>query len=337
MVGWECWRPTNAPGRAGYPSVISSANIWGWITTMTHNLLVYPSTLPGQPLERYEAHGVTLDQWLRDNVPSYHPGDQQPISATVNGVVVGPAQWAETYITHDTVVELRPQPQGASLIVAAVAAVVAVAATILLRPSIPSQSNRRSTRGSSIYEANAQGNRPKLGDVIPEIAGRHKTYPDYLTAPRRYFVEPKVQALDLLLCVGRGEYDIQDDEIRIGSTPLPSLGGSVNYQIFPPGANVTGHIAHRRWYNAPEVGATTGGSGIRLLSTRDLQQEWDAPLTLSGATISGADQPASWDEGVIVSVTFDIPVEVSNNVGGDYIFDMDIGYLTASVGQVLSV
>ena len=304
---------------------------------MTHNLLVYPSTLPGQPLERYEAHGVTLDKWLRDNVPSYQPGDQQPISATFNGVVVEPAQWAETYITRDVVVELRPQPQGASLIVAAVAAAVAVAATILLRPSLPSQSNRRTARGSSIYEANAEGNRPKLGDVIPEIAGRHKHYPDYLSAPRRYFVEPKVQALDLLLCVGRGEYDLPADNIRIGETPVALLGGAVDYQVFAPGESVSGHVAHRRWYNAPEVGATTGGSGIRLLSTSDLQQEWDATLTLSGATISGADQPESWDEGVIISVTFVIPVVVSNDVGGDNTFDMDIGYLTPSVGQLLSV
>src|SRR5690625_4289898 len=99
MVVWVCWRPTSALGRAGSLSAILSANICRWFITMTHNLLIFPSTLPGQPLERYEAHGVTLDQWLRDNVTGYQPADQQPISATVYGVVVEPAQWAETYIT----------------------------------------------------------------------------------------------------------------------------------------------------------------------------------------------------------------------------------------------
>lgn len=303
---------------------------------MTHNLLIYPSTLPGEPLERYSAEGVTLDQWLRDIVPSYQPGDQQPVSATVNGVVVEPSQWAETYITRDTVVELRPQPQGASLIVAAVVAAVAVAATILLRPSIPSQGNRRSTRGSSIYEANAQGNRPKLGDVIPEIAGRHKHYPDYLSAPRRYFVDPKVQALDLLLCVGKGEYDIQNDEIRIGSTPLPSLGGSVSYQIFPPGANVTGHIAHRRWYNAPEVGASVGSSGLRLLSTRDYQQSWDGSLALSGTSIVGGNPPEGWGDGTILRVRFFHSISVSSSNNGN-LFDIDINYLEPTVGDVIRI
>lgn len=281
---------------------------------------VFPSTLPGEPLESHSVEGVALEQWLTESVPSYQPGPHQPISATVNGVVVEPEQWASTWIGRYTQVDLRPQPgdPGTALIVAAIAAGVAVAAAFLLKPSIPSQ-NSKSTRGSSIYEANAQGNKPKLGDVIPEIAGRHKTYPDYLTAPRRYFVDAKTQALDLLLCVGKGSYVLPDADIKIGSTPIASLGNDVNYQVFEPGADVTGHQAHQNWYNAPEVGASVGASGLRLKDSADYTQTLNAEaLTFDGNTIvipTGAGTlPADWQPDMLLQV--DILQEIDVTDGG---------------------
>src|SRR5690554_2458077 len=94
-----------------------------------------------------------------------------------------------------------------------------------------------------------------------------------------------------MLCVGIGEYDREPDELRVGATPVNRLGSTVNFEFFEPGQTVSGNPAHRCWYSAPEVGASTGASGIRLLSTRDLEQEWDAYLALSGTTIEGDNQP----------------------------------------------
>jgi hypothetical protein len=292
---------------------------------------VFPSTLPGEPLETHEAEGLTLEQWLIDNVPSFTPGAEQPISATVNGAVVEPEHWADTWIGRHTNVDIRPQPgdPGTMLIAAIVAGVVAAAAAFLLKPSIPNQ-NSKSTRGSSIYEANAKGNKPKLGDVIPEIAGRHKTYPDYLTAPRRYFIDPKTQALDLLLCVGKGEYVIPDSEIRIGSTPIRSLGTDVSYSIFSPGASVTGHIAHQNWYNAPEVGASTGSSGLRLKDGADYTQTLAADaLTFDSNTIvvpTGAGTvPEDWDLGMLLQVNLLQDIDVTDggqDADGVYLRDI---------------
>ena len=45
---------------------------------------VYPSQLPGEPLERHEWRG-TLGDWLAANVPDYVPGDRQPITASWHG------------------------------------------------------------------------------------------------------------------------------------------------------------------------------------------------------------------------------------------------------------
>lgn len=280
---------------------------------------IYPSILPGAPIETHAAEGVTLEQWLIENVPSYRPGPQQPISATVNGSVIPPAQWAETWIHSTDRVELRVQPgDPGTILIAAIAAAVAVAATLLMSPSIPN-TNSKSTRGSSIYEANAEGNKPKLGDVIPEIAGRHKTFPDYLTAPRRYFIDTKTQALDLLLCIGKGEYLLPDAEIKIGSTPLQSLGTDVDYRVFPPGVDVTGYQAHRNWYNAPEVGASVGSSGLRLKDGRDLTLSLNAAaISFSGNEItipSGAGTPPTdWEVGMLLEV--DLLQEITVIDGG---------------------
>lgn len=269
---------------------------------------IYPSILPGAPIDAFEADGLTLQQWLDERAPRYLQKLHLPVSAKVNGFLVPPEEWGTTWLTERSHVELRPQPQdpGTMLIAALVAGAVAVAAALLLKPSIPNQ-NTKSTRGSSIYEANAQGNRPKLGDVIPEIAGRHKTYPDIISAPRRYFVDQKTQALDMLLCIGRGEFTIPDAEIRIGSTPLRALGSDVNYTIFPPGADVTGHRAHANWYNAPEVGASVGASGLRLKDGQDLTQSLSASaLTFSGSDITvpngAGTAPADWEVGHLLEV-----------------------------------
>ncbi|GHC19545.1 host specificity factor TipJ family phage tail protein [Aidingimonas halophila] len=229
-------------------------------------ILVYPSNLPGEPMERHESSGVTVEQWLYAHVEGYEPRDVPPISIAVDGHVVPPCAWSATRIDRDSCVEIRPQPKGGPelLIAAVVAGVAAVAATLLLKPSMPSQRNQSSQRGRELLEVTAEGNQPKLGDVIPEQAGRYRRMPDYLTAPRRYFVDKRNQALDILLCIGKGQFSRDGMEIRIGSTPIESLGEDVDYQVFDPGENVSGHQAHRNWFNAPEVGPSTGSSGLRL-------------------------------------------------------------------------
>lgn len=308
---------------------------------------IFPSTLPGEPAEVHQAEGLTLEQWLVTNVTSFKPGPVQPVSATVNGVVVEPNKWAETWISNNTNVDIRPQPgdPGTALIAAIVAGAVAAAAAFLLKPSIPNQ-NTKSTRGSSIYEANAQGNKPKLGDVIPEIAGRHKTFPDILSSPRRRFVEPKVQALDLLLCVGKGSYVLPDADIKIGSTPIASLGNDVDYQVFEPGANVTGHIAHQNWYNAPEVGASVGSSGLRLKDSADYTQTLDADaLTFDSNTFvvpTGAGTiPEDWDIGMLLQINILQDIDVTDggqDANGVYLRDILEGAFPAFVeGDAITI
>ena len=215
---------------------------------------------------------------------------------------------------------------------------MAVAATFLLKPSLPSQSNKSSGKGSSLLEASATGNKVKTGDVIPELAGRHRRFPDYLTAPRRRFVEPKVQALDLLLCVGKGEYEIDPDAIRIGNTRIGALSSAVGYQIFGPGETVTGHSAHQNWYNTPEVGPSVGANGIRLPSNRDADKSWPGELMFSGDEItSSGELPNGWLAGAVIDITIPQSVTISDPGAGADIIEGDFDYLMLSPGNALEI
>lgn len=303
---------------------------------------VYPSILPGEPIETHEASGVTIEQWLLANVEGYGPRDEHPLSIAVDGVVVPPERWAETPIHAGTQVDIRIQPGKSvvrgvsSAISSVVSAVVSAVQSIFgfLLPSMPGVDQARQGRqGSSIYEPNAQANQAKLGGVVPELAGQHKTFPDYLNVPRRYFVDQQTMALDMMLCITSGHAVVPDAQIRIGATPVQALGQSVNYQVFEPGQSVTSHQAHRLWYSAPEVGASLGSSsGLRLKSTTDMTPALSASaITLNGANITvppgAGTPPEDWVAGMRLSVKLFVDLEVidGGEDGGTFLRDILIG------------
>lgn len=272
---------------------------------------IYPSILPGEPVERHDVHGITLHQWLADHVTDYRPGEPQPISATLAGRVIPPAEWPELMIAPGMVLQLRVQPKEATTW-AIVAAVVSLAAQFVFKPKVPNTNRVQGNRGENISLANAEGNQPKLGGVIPENAGRSRIYPDYLSQPRRYFVDWNTQAIDLLLCVGAGEYDGLAESLRLGQTPFSVLGNDINYQIFGPGEAVTGHPAHANWYNAPEVGGTSSSSGLRLTGVEPDDRQYTGAATLGGSSLSAITVNGLWEVGMLAELSWQQSVTSSD-------------------------
>ncbi|MDR5858227.1 hypothetical protein FZZ93_01025 [Halomonas eurihalina] len=301
---------------------------------------LYPSDMPSAPVKEWEVVGKTLNAWLRECSPSYrcYDADHHPLIVAVNDRLVPPSEWESVWLGADTTVELRPHPgDPGTLIAAAIAAVVAIAATVFLKPSLPTQRNS-SSKGSKLLEVSAEGNQVRLGDLIPDIAGRVKMNPDYISATRRYFVEPKKQALDLLLCVGLGEFDIQPSDIKIGETPVTSLGTAVDLSAFGPGEDVTGHVAHQNWYNAPEVGPSAGGSGLRLKSSRDLQKSWTGTHTFDGTSITTPDGPPdSWAEGTQLTIELPIDFDVTGGGSDPNVFHGSFAHFEPEVGAIIYI
>lgn len=284
---------------------------------------VYESIMPGDPVEVYDDHGMTVEAWVAARARGYQRGSVQPISCMINGTIIRPVDWADTVISESDVVEFRPVPLGAELGIWAIAGIIAGSAAAayslytVLTMDTPSHKGGQSPRGEEIQATDARANTARLGQGIPELFGRYIRYPDYANQPRRYYANTTTQSLDLMLVVGQGEYDINPDTIKIGETQINKLGGSVDYQIFGPGEDVSGHPAHRNWYNSPEVGGTRGGAGLRLKSAAIFTQRLSASqVDFSGQEITvpyGAGSiPSDWLVDMLLQVARPDTITVTN-------------------------
>jgi len=225
---------------------------------------VYPNKLDLSLFEPCKGNaGETLHQWLVSNVPDYVESDTPLFSAFINSREVKPNEFKATTFNPGDDVKLIVEAKGAEAIAYAIIAVIAVGVAIYATNQIPDNYNSTTPDGSSIYDVNTQGNKPKLMGVIPENAGHHKVFPDYLTMPRKEYINNE-QWLYLMLCVGKGSYEILDENILIANTPINRYVGDIDCQVFGPGEDVSGHEAHRNVYTSSEVGSTSGSSGIEL-------------------------------------------------------------------------
>ena len=207
--------------------------------------------------------GTRLRDWLAAHIDDFEDRPNPPISITINDVLVLQAGWDHVVDVNDKVI-IYPEPKApvvGLIIKAVVTAAISYAISALTAPKVNNNYASSVPQGSSIYSANAQGNRPRLNGIIPEIFGRHKYYPDVITAPWREYIAND-QWIHLTLSVGVGEYDIED--IKIGNTPIDRYAGDIESYIYAPSAVVHAD-AQRHIYTSLEVGNTSGGAaGIEL-------------------------------------------------------------------------
>ncbi|WP_105215680.1 host specificity factor TipJ family phage tail protein [Pseudoalteromonas sp. T1lg22] len=228
------------------------------------DITIYPNKLDPTLMEVCKCPvGATLSQWLKENVPAYYESDEPLFTVVVNNKFLLPAHWATYQFAAGDSVSIVVEPKEPATIAYAIIAIVAVGVAIYTANQIPDNYNSTTPDGSSIYDVNTQGNKPRLMGIIPEGAGRHLIFPDYLTMPRREYINNE-QWLYMMMCVGVGEYEIKPEEIFIANTPVSRYIGDVDYQVFGPGEDVTTHEAHRNVFTSSEVGSTSGRTGIEL-------------------------------------------------------------------------
>ena len=319
---------------------------------------IYPSTLDGNPLEVFQHDETTLGEWISKNVPSFDPQlHSLNWSVELNGEIIDPSAWKALPIYPDDAVKVRYEPKGGALdaIGSLVTSVFNFVGKLfgISQPGTP-DFNRSTVQGSELQGANVEANTAKRGEPIAEVAGRRKIYPSYLCPPHKYFETQEdgttAQFIELMLCVAVGRYQILADDVLLGSTPLLSFGASAEFEIFDPGEAVTGNPAHRHWYNAPEVGATsTGGAGLELRATTDIDNAADVSavtyaadtITATNAQSSGTGEetvwtdafPANWDAGITLRITQPQDVIFS---GGDTV-QMDFSRLLPEVGMAIEI
>lgn len=308
---------------------------------------IYPNKLDGAPVEtHYTERKTTIAKWINDNCSKgYEAGEQISLSVKVNDEIIDLEEWGDFYFSPSDHVEMRVEPKGTdpfSITIALFAGVKAVFS--MMTPALPGTPSVPGT-GKSFNESSVRGNKIKLGDTIRESFGSCKIYPDYLVAPRKYFTGPQEQWTEMLLSVGMGEYDILANNIRIGETPLLSLGEQASYQIFKPGQDVSSNSASQNWYTAPEVGASsTGAAGLELTFTTSITPTLTAStVQFSGYTVTipvgQGTFPSDWTEGLVIRMVVPYTYNVADG-GSPGVRDIITGplaMLSPSIGDSIEV
>lgn len=308
---------------------------------------IYPNKLDAGG-EAFETHAtnrrMTLGAWLNSiRKEGYKPGDALPLSVTVNDEIIDQRDWFEVAFKPRDDVNFYIEPKGTDPISMAAAIFGAVKAVFgMLMPKLPGTPNQPG-QGDSLSQASVNANRVKMGDVIRESFGTQRIFGDYLLPPHRYFTDPVTQWVELMLCIGRGRYQIQDGAVRIGDTSILSLGADAEYQIFQPGEAVSG-LGSIWWHTAAEVGASsTGAAGLELTDATAITPSASASaFQFSGNTITipaGAGSfPADWTVGQVLRII--APYSYTVTDGGGAVRDVVSGplsMLNPTVGDQIEV
>lgn len=319
---------------------------------------IFPSRLPGEPLETHHHGEISLLGWLESNVDNFEIKDVNPIQIDVNGNTISPEVWADLTLSPNDDVRVYPVPQAAFM--AAYGAYIAVAVAVASAAYSIYMMNKLNTDGANTANGDqldlnpAKANSAKLGDPIREIFGKYKVYPDYLVQPVSRFdkTDPQIYRTEMFLSIGVGRFNISQSDIKIGSTPISSFGDDASYTIYQPGADVSGDSRADNWFSSTEVGGTTSGTaGLDLASTGPSSVSINASaISVSGNSLSligetsdddddtndDTDVPDSWKEGTILTIEAPDTYTSANESGKTVIYG-DFTELAPYVGMPVSV
>lgn len=185
---------------------------------------------------------VNSEPWLRDRW-----NDVLPIDARVAFVrLAGTWEWIIVYL---------------------VIAIVSVVLSLLLAPDQPTMGTDLAN-GDPVYTLSGQRNQIKLNDPIEAAYGRCRLWPAYAARPYNVY-DGNQQYQFSLYCLGQGHVEIHD--MRFEDTPLENFD-EVDYQIVPPGADVT--------LFADNVDTSSAVSNVELFGpNEDEFRGWVGPFT----------------------------------------------------------
>ncbi|WP_110970881.1 host specificity factor TipJ family phage tail protein [Pseudomonas huaxiensis] len=289
---------------------------------------------------------MTIEAWLKEQAPSYERRESPPISVALNDEIIEQPDWHKVSFKPSDLLQIYREPKGLDEIYIHSMILMKGAKAILkaIMPKMPgAPSNAGTSQGKPLNEASAKGNQVKLGDVIRQIAGYQRTYPSYLCQPRRRFLAPRDQRVEMLLYVGEGRYEIPVNKIKVGETPLIALGDDARFTIYQPGQDLSADPAHINWFNAPEVGASSSGSaGLELtVSTALTLSASAAAYQFSGNTVSipsgSGTFPGDWVAGLIIRIVAPYQYEVIDGGAGRDVVRGPLAQVAPFAGMAIEV
>lgn len=314
---------------------------------------IFPSRLPGEPLETHEHGTITLHNWFTKNVKNYCTDGPQPIAVEIDSRPVSPSEWSLCQIMHDSDVKIYPVPYAAGFAIASLIIAVASAVYSIYMMNNLDTGGYTSSNGIGLDLNPAKANNARLGDAIRELFGRYRIYPDYVVQPVTRFDpdDPTRMIVEMLICLGVGDIAFTNGDIRVGLSPATSLGTKFSYNVFSPGADVSGDHRSENWFNSTEVGGTSSGSGLDMAQTSPDSTDINADsMTVSGesVTFNGLDDgnddddagnalPESWVEGAIVTIVAPMNFLVSTSSGYSVLSSNSLGEIIPYAGMPVAL
>lgn len=253
----------------------------------------------------------TFSSYLDATIPQWRGMETQRFVAYLNDAVWPQERWDEA-LAADAVVRLNLVPMGG--IFKAIGSIIGKLFSFLGFGARSRPGNRETPESRELRAADGKANTAKLGGVVPELAGTYKRFPDYLTPPRRFFINKRQQWLQFLGCIGPGLYDVQPGNVRIGDTPFSAFGSDAAYGIYPPGVDLASVPAAEIWYTSPSVGSTSSGTAGLELTTEPANRVNVDPgtYTFSPSTItrSAGEYPAGWGAGTTIAVEYPVAYSI---------------------------
>ncbi|HBW4580732.1 TPA: kinase [Klebsiella pneumoniae] len=319
---------------------------------------LYPSRLPGEPLETHEHRDTTIHDWMLQHVDNYRNELVQHVAFEVNGKLVPPAEWPLCFISAESDVKVYPIPgEGVSAATIAAWAAAAIAAAsavyVLITMSNMDKGGYSSSNGLGLDLNPAKANQAKLGDPIREVFGRCRIYPDYVVQPVTRFNpdDPTLMTVEMMVCLGKGNFAFTNGDIRVGSTPILPLGDSFSHNVYAPGADVSGDRRSENWFNSTEVGGTSSGSGLDMAQTSPDSTDITADsMTVSGPSVTfsglvdssvdddeGNSLPESWVTGALVTIVAPANYLISTSAGYSVLTNDLIAEINPSPGMPVTL
>lgn len=315
---------------------------------------LYPSRLPGEPLETHQHGAMTIHQWMKRNVENYRADMKHPVAIEVDGENIPPSAWFDFAVKPDSDVKIFPIPYTAVALawVAVAVSIASVAYALFFAPGAADPGGFSSSTGDSLDVNPAKANRAKLGDPIRELFGRRRIYPDYVVQPVTRFSpdDPTVMTVEMFVALGFGLFSFGNGDIRVGATPVSSLGDGFTHTLYLPGQNVAGDRRSENWFNSTEVGGTSSGAGLDMAQTApDTEDVVAQSLTVSGSTITfnglstddddpaANELPESWVAGAVVELIVPDSFVVTNDGAYSRITSDNLAEIAPYVGMPVTL
>lgn len=264
---------------------------------------IYSAPALDKCLESLEWDGH-FEGYLDATIPQWREYEVQRFAAYVGGVPFPRDDWAKP-LPSDAVLRINIVPMGG--IFKALGSIIGKLFSFLGGRSRAAGA-AETPQGTELKASQGKANTAKLASAVPEPAGTYRRFVDYLTPPRRYFVNKREQWLVFLANIGPGEYQLLDENVKVGSTPFSQLGEDAWYGVFPPNADLSGIEAAQIWHTTPEVGGTSSGTAGLEMTTEPANRTNTDPAyyVLNGDTVTRPEGlfPSGWGQGTTVRLAY---------------------------------